>query len=198
MKKNTGTSPLLWLGLLAIGPLTIGFVYFAHAHDWTLIERGPAEITAPIILSIAAMVFAFKAVLQRNPVALLLGCFAVIAWLREWHFDWVHHGVYVLLAILGGWIWLWRKRLRPFADAGSFLPWFKATMVIYVLAVLLARRAFRDVLPYEDVVNTQLEETMENVAHLMLLITSFVISKLPPLPALAQRQTERNAPTVEG
>lgn len=99
--------------------------------------------------------------------------------------------------MLLGWTWLWRKRLRPFADAGNFLPWFKATMAIYVLAVLLARRAFRDVLPYEDAVNTQLEETMENVAHSMLLITGLVIGKLRPQPTLAQRQAEGDASAAE-
>lgn len=165
---------LLWPGLLAVGPLTIAYVYFAHAQGWTTIDKNPNEVVALVLLALAGIVFLLRAALQRNPLFLLMACFAVIAWLREWHSEWIHHGVYYLLVGLIVWTWLWREKIRPYAREGSFMPWLKGTVAIYVLAVLLARRVFRDVLPNEEVINTPLEETMENVAHGMLLIMSLL------------------------
>ncbi len=165
---------LLWPGLLAAGPLTVAFVYFAHAKGWSLINRAPNEALALAILGTAVIILAIRASLQASPLYLLLGCFVLIAWLREWHFGWMHHGVYLMLLMLLLWTWLWRERITPLAREGIFMYWLKATFAIYFLSVLLARRAFRDVLPYEELLNTQLEETMENVAHTMLLITGLL------------------------
>lgn len=165
---------LLWPGLLCVGPLTMAYVYLAHAQGWAAIDKNPNEVVALILLGIAGLVFALRAVLQRNPLYWLMASFAVIAWLREWHSEWIHHGVYYLLVGLIVWTWLWRDKIRPYAQQGSFMPWLKGTLAIYVLAVLLARRAFSAILPNEEAVNTPLEETMENVAHAMLLIMSFL------------------------
>lgn len=163
---------LIWPGLLLIGPFTIAFVYLAHSLGWTLVEREATELVAPWIPAAAAVLFGLRALWQRNLLFLLMTGFAVAAMFRELHYDWTHHGVYYFLVMLMACAWLWRERIKPLARQGNFLPWFKATMAAYFLAVLLARRAFRDMLPYEDDVNTQLEETMENVSHSLLFLTS--------------------------
>lgn len=165
---------LLWPGLLAVGPLTIAYVYFAQAQGWSTVDKNPNEVAALVLLAIAGSIFALRAALQRSPLFLLMASFAVIAWLREWHSEWIHHGVYYLLAGLIVWTWLWREKIRPYASQGNFMPWLKGTMATYVLGVLIARRVFRDILPNEEVINTPLEETMENVAHGMLLIMSLL------------------------
>lgn len=163
---------LIWPGLLLLGPLTIAFVYLAHAQGWTLVEREATELVAPWISAMAATLFGLRALWQRNLLFLLMTGFGVAAMFRELHYDWTHHGVYYFLILLMACAWLWRESIRPLARQGNFLPWFKVTMATYFLAVLLARRAFRDILPYEDDINTQLEETMENVAHSLLLLCS--------------------------
>lgn len=161
---------MIWPGMVALGPLTVAFVYFAHAQGWPLVNRGPNEAAATVLTASAALIFALRTILQRNPLYLLIACFGVIACLREWHPPWMHHGVYYMLLALIVCTWLLRERIRPLAHQGLFLPWLKTTLVLYFFAVLLARRAFKHWLPYEDEVNTQLEETVENVAHLMLLL----------------------------
>ncbi len=193
--SNNKSRWLVWPGLLCVGPLTIAYVYLAHAQGWSTIDKTPNEVAALILLGIAGAVFALRSVLQRNPLYLLMAAFAVIAWLREWHADWIHHGVYYLLAGLMIWAWLWRDKIRPYALQGYFMPWLKSTVAIYVLGVLLARRAFRDFLPNEEAVNTPLEETMENVAHGMLLIMSLLGSwRRPP----ATTVTTGSKPTTDG
>jgi hypothetical protein len=168
---------LLWPGLLAVGPLVIGLLYLIDAQHWTGVEKRFNELYAVCILGLVFAVLILRCALQRNLLYLLLGGFALAAWLREIHFAWTHQGVYVLLLILIALAWWWRERLKPLAQTGSFLPWFKGTLVIYLLSVLISRRIFKDLpimLPDEELMHVPLEEVLENVAHSMLLITALV------------------------
>jgi hypothetical protein len=124
-------------------------------------------------------------------MALLAG-YAFAAWMREWHFDWTHHGIYVFLLLLIGAAIVTRKRIRTEVPP-NFRPWFVSTLVLYFIAVLIARRVLRDYLPDEEGINTQLEEFMENVAHTMLFLTSLLgIGRVLP-----QRQAQRDAGPTE-
>jgi hypothetical protein len=125
-----------------------------------------------MILGVTFTALVIRGARQHSLLYWLLGGFALIAWLREIHFEWTHKGVYILLLILISLVWWWRERLKPLAQAGVFLPWFKGTMVIYLLSVLISRRVFRGLLPDEELMHTAVEEVLENVAHSMLLITA--------------------------
>ncbi len=164
----------LWPGLLAVGPLVIAFVYLAHAQGWAVITKTPNEIYAVSILGPALLAFLYRAWQTRRLLHLLMAGFAFTAWMREWHFGWTHDGVYLMLAVLMGLAWWQRDNLKPQADTGSFMPWFKGTLVVYFLSVLVAKRVFRDILPNEQPVHVALEELLENAAHTMLLLTALV------------------------
>lgn len=183
---------LLWFGLLAIGPLAIVFAYFAHERHWLILTKPPNEAYAVIVLGVAFVVYAFRARREHSLLMALLAGYALAAWMREWHFDWTHHGIYVfLLLLIGGAAMKW-KRIRGEAPP-NFQPWFGSTLLLYFIGVLIARRVFRDYLPDEEGINTQLEEFMENVAHTMLFLTSLVGTR----KALTQRQTERDTGSAE-
>jgi len=198
MKKTTATSPLLWLGLLAVGPATILFVYFAHAQNWVVVSKAPNEVYALCILPLALLVFLARARHEHNVLYGLLAGFALAAWLREWHFAWTHHGIYLMLALLIFLGWWWRERLLVQIRDGNLLAWLSNTMLVYFLGVLVARRVFRELLPNEEAINTPLEEFMENMAHSLLLLTALLATPwMRPADGSAQGQAERDAPTAE-
>lgn len=165
---------LLWPGLLAVGPVVIGLLYLAQAQHWSGAEKRINELYAVCILGLVFTLLIARSAWQRSLLYLLLAGFALAAWLREIHFEWTDTGVYVFLLVLIGLAWWWRERLKPMAQAGIFLPWFKGTLAAYFLSVLIARRVFRDLLPNEELMHVPLEEVMENVAHSMLLVTAVV------------------------
>lgn len=169
---------LLWLGLLSIGPLAIAFGYLAHDRNWYILTKPPNEAYAVAVLGITLAVYVFRAWREHSLLMGLLAGYAFAAWMREWHFDWTHHGVYVLLLFLIVVSALKWKRVRGEAPP-SFAPWFTSTLVLYFVGVLIARRALRDYLPDEEAINTPLEEFMENVAHTMLFLTSLVGIRKP-------------------
>lgn len=164
----------LWPGLLAIGPLVIAGMYVAHAMGYPVAEEDfnkyVNEMFAVVLLAVVLAILLIRSIRQRSLLYLLLAGFALTAWLREIHFEWTHRGVYVLLLALIACAWWWRERLKPLAQAGNFMPWFKAMLVVYLLSVLVSRRVFRGLLPHEPLLHVALEETLENVAHSMLLV----------------------------
>jgi hypothetical protein len=165
---------LLWPGLLAVGPVVMGLLYLVQAEQWRGAEKRINEWYAVCVLGLVVVVLIGRSAWQRSLLYLLLAGFALAAWLREIHYPWTDQGVYVLLLVLIGLAWWWRERLKPLAQAGSFLPWLKGTMAAYVLSVLIARRVFRNLLPNEELMHVPMEEVMENVAHSMLLVTALV------------------------
>ena len=80
------------------------------------------------------------------------------------------------------WAFLWRARIKPYIDANPRAKvWLIATAATYLLSQLIARHALEHMLPDGSVPATYLrymdglmEETVENVAHAMLLVTVLV------------------------
>lgn len=178
---------LLWPGLLAAGPLATVFVYVAHAQAWPVLGKPALETYAISVLPLALAAFLLKAWRTHRRLYLFMAAFALIALLREWHFAWTGKGVYLmLLALILAAAWQHRVLMSEARD-GPFLPWFKGTLVVYFLGVLVARRVFRDILPDEQPIHVALEETLENVAHSMLLLTA--------LAGSWKRRPESAAPT---
>jgi hypothetical protein len=149
-------------------------VYVAHATgaDWYLVKR-PHEYAAVGLLAAAAAACTVRAHGGRSRAHLLLAFLAVAFLAREIHWEWTTKGVYVVLAALAVWAAIWRGHLTPAVRIGRFWPWLCATGFAYVLAQVIARRAFRGVLPYEQDLHALLEEVVENAAHAMLIVTAF-------------------------
>jgi hypothetical protein len=174
---------LLWPGLLAAGPLAVALLYLlTDAQHWTGAEKRINELYAVYVLGLVVVLLMARSLRQRSLLYLLLGGFSLAALLREIHFEWTSTGVYVLLLALIGLAWWWREQLKPLARTGAFLPWFKGTLAVYLLSVLVSRRVFRDMLPNEEHMHVPLEEVLENVAHSMLLVTAVIGSWRRPVP----------------
>jgi len=163
-----------WL-LLLLGPVAVGFAVATSMYDDARFQdlQIVLEYTAPWMVALAGAVYAVRSAVTRNPLYVLLTVLAVIFTLREFHFDWVHDGVYVMLAALAVWAAAWRKRLAGPLKDFQHTSWLIATFAAYVLSQLIARRAFR-VIPGEHQIHRSLEECAETAAHLMFIATSLV------------------------
>jgi len=167
---NAGPRPVaVWAyAMLALPVLAAFSTYPAHVNDfeaWNF--KGTHEPLALTLLGPAAVAFALHALVGRDRLRLLLSLLAVAFYCREWHFAGTSKGVYVALAVLGVWGWIWRRFLTDaLADRRVLLP-LVATAWAYLLSQLIARRVFRFV-PLEDVLHVPAEEVTETMAHMML------------------------------
>lgn len=168
-----------WPALL--GPATFATTYFAYETNWTwFLAKGTHEPIAYGLLAIAIGLFAMRYALGRNPWHLLLMFLGVIFLLREWKTRLVIESidlntsawVFVLLGGWCAWVWMWRNRLVVRARAGLFWPWLCCTGWTYLLSQLMSRRALK-FLPMEDILHVAMEESVENTAHIMLIICAF-------------------------
>lgn len=165
---------------LVLGPIGIGWCLIAACLDWPALQDKPIqEVVALTVTPIAFVAGLVRSVRTRQPVAILLTAVAATTLLREIHWEWTTKGVYVLLALIAAWGAAWRKRVMPYLDANPREgAWLICTAATYVLSQFVARRGFQHLLgessglgalfeaSYDD-----MEEVLENIAHLMLLIT---------------------------
>ncbi len=161
--------------LLLLGPLAATAAVFYSRFDPDGFQRLQTQLEepAPYLMAFVALLYAIRATCARNRLFVLLSALAVAFTLREFHFDWMHHTIYWMLAALGIWALLWRKHLaRPLRDF-RHTSWLIATCGAYVLSQAIARRAFRFV-PNEQIIHRSWEEVAETVAHVMLIATSLV------------------------
>ena len=164
-------------------PAAMGLTYLAywltHVAEWQdwgwYLYKKNHEVLAVCLLAVAALVYLVRAWRGRTPVHIILTVLAVAFLCREIHFTGTDLGVYVTLVILAVWAWHWRDRLSTASRVGQFRPWLFAAGCTYVLAQLIARRAFGDHLPYDQVMHKYgwLEEAVETMAHILLLVTAF-------------------------
>lgn len=149
-------------------------VYVAYVLQWSqLLDKSLQETLALVITVLAFISFSLRYYSGRSPVHLILVVLAVVFFCREVHFAGTSSGVYVALVVIGAWVMYWRRRLKPLIDNGQFRFWLVSTLGTYLLSQLIARRVFR-FLPHESELHVPLEEIVENAAHLMLFVTSFV------------------------
>ena len=162
-----------------LGPLGILYVYYLDAVGLgDLAGRQPNELLAMPIIGLASLVYWTAAIRDRSEFHLLLAVLTLGFFFREWHFEGTSMGVYIVVLACVAWATLRRKQLAPSYYQGNTRYWLMAALATYVLSQLVARRVFAahnlDLLPNEDALHITLEETLENVAHLMMLVTSVV------------------------
>ncbi len=161
-----------WPMIMGVAGLLL--VYFAYAIDWQWeLAKGTQEIVAPYILSLAMGVYIGRAVSEKEPAWQVLAVLSFIFMIREIHFHHTTKPTYVALAIWAAWVFAWRDRLVPMLEKGAFKNWLFAAGFAYVFSQMVGQRWLRYVLPYEHHLHVSMEETMENFAHLTLLITAF-------------------------
>lgn len=148
----------------------------------------PVQEPIALMLTAYALIFALlKLGLHRNRFYVLFSLLAACVVLRELHFEWTTKFIYGAVAVLGVWAFLWRATLIPFLDSNPHRRcWLIATAWTYVFSQIIARKGLQHLCPEGsaaealfDAIYTDTEEVVENVAHLMLLITALIGSFRP-------------------
>ena len=168
---------LWWPALIPIAA-TIWVVVVELAGHPELHAKSWQEVIAIILTFSALGVASAHFLLSREPYYMVLDALAIAFFFRELHFDWTTKAVYVALAVIFIWAFIWRKPLLEFLQR---YPRARAWLILagctYVLSQLIARRALQNVIG-EDVflshfmnrIDGDLEEFIENSAHALLLL----------------------------
>jgi hypothetical protein len=167
--------PLLrWWPLLLAPLATLGY-YAVYAVDpgSRLISKIDHEVIALALTTTALIIFGTRALFERKSAHMVLTAMAFSLLIREIHWPWTTHGIYCAASAISVWVLFWRKQLWREVGQGQFWKWLVCTGCTYWYGILVMRRAFRGVLPLEEQIHVSLEEVIENVAHLMLVVTAF-------------------------
>ena len=157
----------------------MGVIYLAYWMQWETMLQTPGkrfqESLALVLLGLAGCASAARYWSQRQLWHLVLLFATVPLFCREIHFRGTSEGLYIGLALIGVWSWRYRRQLLETVMMGQTRFWLISTAGTYLLAILIAQRVLRYVsLPYEDDLHTKFEEIVENVAHLLFLVTILV------------------------
>ena len=162
-------------------PLLLGWIGMAVAYG--LDRSGPHEYynkpslerMAIAVTSACVLAGVIRFAVTRRRFHLLMCCGACVVLLREIHWDWTTKFVYIALAVLAVLGLVWHERVLGFLRRQPTVRvWLVATGGTYVLSQAIARRAFRDVMPNEAEVYSDMEEMIEVLSHLMLYVTLLV------------------------
>lgn len=159
-----------------LGPAAMLVCYLTFPESYTREAYKPRfEVVALVLASTALGVGILRLAWQRTEYHLLLALLAGTVLLREIHWDWTTSFVYISVAVLAAWGWCWRRRIDRFLDPNpSARCWLIATAFTYVLSQAIARRAFRGILPEEELYYGDIEELVENLSHAMLIVCILV------------------------
>jgi len=163
----------LWPALAPL--LVIPATYLLDATGLSRLSgRGVQETAALVLMPAAVLVYSLRYALGRDRLHLVLLALSIAFLGREIHFTGTHRGVYVAMALIGVWCFVWRRSLLDGLRRNSRRTrWVVLMMWAYAVAMLIQRRAFR-VLPREADLHIQMEEMAENIAHLFLIVLGLV------------------------
>jgi hypothetical protein len=162
----------IWCFIPAI--LGVFFVYWAEGYSKSLILKEYHETLAICLMSIAVLLFLVRSLLYRLEIDYILLTMAVNFLCREIHFIGTNNAVVIVAAIILVWIFYWRDRIwKNIENAKVVRIALVGTAFTYFLSILIARRVFSidhlALLPNEANVHVELEEVLENIAHLYLI-----------------------------
>ncbi len=161
-----------WWPLL-LGPAAMVWVYIAKAIGrGGFVSRGTNEDAALILVGVSVVGFAVAAIKYRQEFLFFMLTLCVAFFCREWHFAGTSKGIYVALALLGAWAFMRKEKIVGFYKDHAAEVWVWTAFSCYLLSQLIARRVFRYVsLPGEEDMHIFLEESVETMAHLVMIVT---------------------------
>ena len=182
METQTEMSPLerlrrvnWWLWL--IGPAALTFLTVGYTYGWEAIQD-PLELAGPYLVGIALALYALRFVITRNPLYMIVTMLAAALLCREIHFPLTHHVVTVLAPVAVVWALIWHKRLREPVRDWRHTSWLMAAFWAYVFSQFITKRVFSEgriaIIPRENDIHTQLEESLETVAHCVFIMAALV------------------------
>jgi hypothetical protein len=142
-----------------------------------MVSRTPNENIALFLVGISLVGFIVQTILFRSEFHLFMAFLCGAFFCREWHFPGTGKGIYIALGVLVFWAVIRRKELEKIIKNSLVKIWIPCTFATYFLSQLIARRAFRNILPIEDEVNVALEESVETVAHIMMIVICLIAFK---------------------
>ena len=181
-----------WLLLPGFG--AVALVYASHHLDlfteW--LRRDSLEVLALYLVPIIVVILAAKSIITRDSLAIFLAALAAVFFTRELHDSEIHvfgrefeletKGI-VNLLLVGMALWgvFWHERLLKSLNRSIFLKVSLAGVLwTYLFSQLIARRAFKPLLPNEAELHIPLEETTETAAHLFFLAFALLFFFLHP------------------
>lgn len=173
--SNTKKSLYRWWTLL-LGPAAMAWVYIAEAiGKGNLVSRGTNEDMALILVGISVAGFGIQAIKYRQEFMFFMLTLCTAFFCREWHFAGTSNGIYVALALLAVWAFMRKDQLGSFFSGNAVEIWAWTAFSCYLLSQLIARRVFRYVhLPREEDMHIFLEESVETMAHIVMIITCII------------------------
>lgn len=168
-----------WWPLL-LGPIGMAWSAMTVLADAPVLQAKPVhEVGAIVLTGLAALLCMARTIRGREHLYILLTAVSCTVLLREIHWEWTTKFVYISLGLIALWAWSWRGRVIPWLNQRPRTRiWLIAAAVTYVLSQMIARRVLQRLVPGEtvtyrfiDCVYGDMEEVVENVAHLQLLVT---------------------------
>ena len=161
---------------LVMGPAAMVGVYIAQALSPEQIAwRGANESIALVLVGISVVGFGVQAIKYKREFQFFMLALCVAFFCREWHFAGTSNGIYVALGVLAVWFFKRQRQIDAFFKDNAVEPWFWATFSCYLLSQIIARRVFRYVaLPGEEEMHIYLEESVETMAHIVMIVTCIV------------------------
>lgn len=134
---------------------------------------------AIFLMSIAVILFLVRSILYRLEIDYILFAIALNFLCREIHFAGTDSAVVIIAAIVLVWIVYWSDRIWAKIESAKIVQVaLVGTAFTYFLPILIARRVFSidhlALLPNEANVHVELEEVLENIAHLYLIFIGVV------------------------
>ncbi|MCK5113838.1 MAG: hypothetical protein KAR11_03665 [Phycisphaerae bacterium] len=130
------------------------------------------ELIAPWMLAATLAVYWCKAIYTRNLTYVVISAITACLLLRELHWD---HTIKIVIFPLLGFCFVWMLIWRDLVDAPTANWWhtifFIAALATYGFGQLIEKRVFKS-LPFEGDLHTQMEETVECTAHLLLFMAA--------------------------
>jgi hypothetical protein len=159
-----------------MGPVAMVLVYIVQAFSKEQVPwRGANESMALILVGVSVVGFGIQAIKYRQEFQFFMLALCAAFFCREWHFAGTSNGIYIALGCLAIWFFKRQRQIDGFFKGNAVETWFWATFSCYVLSQIIARRVFRYVgLPGEEEMHIYLEESVETMAHVVMIITCFV------------------------
>lgn len=170
--------------ILLPGMIAVLLVYvFHHFNVCTgLLDKDFLEHLALWLLPMILLVLMAKSFMSRDPLMIYLAVLALVFFVRElddtpltlfgssFTFK-SKKAVDLLLVAMGLWGLVWHEKL--FGSLNRFMMVkisIFGVLWTYVFSQMIARRAFRGILPNERLLHVPMEETVETAAHLFFLV----------------------------
>jgi hypothetical protein len=156
------------------------FVYWAEAKGYqALILKEYHEHIAIGLMGVATVLFLMRAVFYRMEIDYILAVMSINFLCRELHFEGTDNAVVIVAGLSLIWVLIRKNQIwASIEQAKLFQISLAGTAFTYFFSILIARRVFSidhlALLPNEANVHVELEEVLENIAHLFLIFSGIV------------------------